>query len=171
MVAANHHSFLDPLLVGAVIGHRVRFIALSDLTGNYRLVDLAMDAYGYIPVTRGIVPLGTIRRALGHLGTGGVVGLFPEGTRHYRFDPDNSLPGAAWLATRADVPLVPVAIHGTDVVLGVDNRLGRGRIRVTIGPALRHRGQGREAVDDLTARWGAWVAQRLDEASSTGGPT
>jgi 1-acyl-sn-glycerol-3-phosphate acyltransferase len=162
VVAANHYSFLDPLLVGAIIPERIQFIGLSDLVGNYRAVDLAIDTFGMIQVTRGKVPLGAMRQALACLVSGGVVGLFPEGTRHWTFDPANALPGAAWLATRADVPLLCVAIRGTDRVLGVDNKLHRGRIQVVVGPALRHRGEGREAVDDLTRRWGEWVAPRLE---------
>lgn len=165
VVAANHYSFLDPLLLGAIIPGRVHFIGLSDLVGNYRAVDFAIDAYGMIPVTRGTVPLGAMRQALARLDAGGVVGLFPEGTRHWTFDPANALPGAAWLAARADVPLLCVAVRGTDRVLGVDNKLHRGRIQVVVGPALRHRGEGRAAVDDLTQRWSEWVGATLVAAS------
>lgn len=162
VVAANHYSFLDPLLVGAIVPGRIQFIGLSDLAGNYRLVDSAIASYGMIQVTRGKVPFGAMRQALACLDSGGVVGLFPEGTRHWTFDPANALPGAAWLATRAEVPLLCVAICGTDQVLGVDNKLHRGRIQVVVGPSLRHHGEGREAVDDLSRRWSEWVAPRLE---------
>lgn len=161
VVAGNHHSFLDPFLVGGVLARKLRFLALDELFGNYSLVDRVLDVYDVIPVKRGAVPLGPIRTALGHLSDGGVVGLFPEGTRHWDFDPGRVRPGAAWLAIRAQVPLVPVALVGTDRVLGVDNKLRAGRVRVTVGPALRGTGANRDAVDDLTRRWGVWIASRL----------
>ncbi len=161
VVASNHHSFLDPLLVGSVLRARIRFLGLVDLFGNYRWLDHVLEMFDVIPLQRGVVPLGPVRTALTHLEGGGAVGLFPEGTRHWEFDPERALPGAAWLATRTGVPLVPVAISGTERVLGVDNRLRSGRIRVGVGPPLNATGGHRGAVDGLTARWAEWVSQAL----------
>ena len=158
VIAANHHSFLDPPLVGAAFGKRARFIALVDLVGHHRLLDWALDWFEAIPVSRGTVPLGAMRESLAHLGGGGVVAVFPEGTRVGRFGDGELRPGAAWLAVRADVPLVAVAVTGTERVLGLDNRLRRGRVKVIVGPTLHHRGEGRDAVNDLMNRWQDWVA-------------
>ena len=96
-----------------------------------------------------------------HLAQGGVVAVFPEGTRAWRFGDKPVALGAAWLALRADVPLVPIAIGGTDKVLGVDNKLRRGRIKVFVGPALIPEGRGRQAAKDLTERWAEWIRSRL----------
>jgi 1-acyl-sn-glycerol-3-phosphate acyltransferase len=158
LIAANHHSFLDPPLIGSVYGKPIRFIGLADLFGSYPILDWALDGYEVIRVRRGTVPLGAMRSALSHLEAGGVVGLFPEGIRSSRFGDRAPLPGAAWLAARTGVPLVAVAVEGTEQVLGVDNQLHRGHVKVTVGPTLRAVGKGREAVDDLTRRWAAWVA-------------
>ena len=165
VVASNHHSFLDPLLVGSVLRERIRFLGLVDLFGNYRWLDLALEVFEVIPLRRGVVPLGPVRTALSHLERGGTVGLFPEGTRHWDFDPGRALPGAAWLAARAGVPLVPVAVSGTERVLGVDNRLRRGRVVVEVGPPLSALSSQREAVDDLNARWARWVSQALSQTT------
>jgi 1-acyl-sn-glycerol-3-phosphate acyltransferase len=161
VVAANHHSFLDPLLIGAAYDDPVRFLGLVDLVGNYRWLDTALGAFEMIPVRRGTVPLGPVREALSHLRGGGVVGLFPEGTRHWEFEPAGARRGASWLAARTGVPLVPVAIEGTDKVLGVDNKLRSGRIRVEVGPGMLAGGTDRAAIDALTERWGAWVSASL----------
>lgn len=161
VVAANHHSFLDAVLIGAIFGRKVRFLALIDLFGNHRWLDFALSAMEVIPLHRDLVPVGPMRTALFHLEAGGAVGLFPEGTRHWRFEPDRALPGAAWLSARTGAPLVPVAISGTERILGVDNRLGSGRIRIAIGPAMHAGHTNRAAVDDLTARWGRWVSEAL----------
>ena len=168
VVAANHFSFLDSLVIASAYRHKIRFLALVDLFGNYRLLDVALLAVDVIPLRRGKVPLGPVREALGHLADGGVVGLFPEGIRHYRFDPERARSGAAWLASRAGVPFVPVAVAGTDEVLGVDNRLHRGRIRVTVGPAMIPKGVDRESVDLLTRRWATWVTETLDQSEGGG---
>ena len=161
VLAANHHSFLDPFLIGAVYSRPIRFIGLSDLYGHFRVVDFFLDAYQVIPVTRGLVPLRAMRESLRHLQAGGVVGVFPEGTRHDVFDPADALPGAAWLSLRAGVPLVCAAVRGSAAVLGVDNRLHRGTIGVVVGQNLVERGSGRQAVDDLTGRWADWAASAL----------
>ena len=84
--------------------------------------------------------------------------LFPEGTRVGRFGDGPLKPGAAWLAVRAGVPLVAVAVTGTDRVLGLDNKFRRGRVKVIVGPTLHHQGSGREAVNDLMNRWRDWIA-------------
>ncbi|HSM43707.1 MAG TPA: hypothetical protein VK969_01680, partial [Acidimicrobiia bacterium] len=77
-----------------------------------------------------------------------------------------ALPGAAWLAARAGVPLVPMAVSGTDQVLGVDNRLRRGRVVVEVGPPLSAVSSQRQAVDDLTASWANWVSQALSQTTA-----
>lgn len=167
VVASNHFSFLDGLMICAVFQRKVRFIALVDLFGNYRWLDFALTAVDVIPLKRGVIPLGPMRTALGHLARGGVVGLFPEGTRRPNFDPTQARPGAAWLATHSGVPLIPVAVVGTDEVLGIDSGLHTGRIRVAVGPPLHASGTDRTAVDDLMARWGSWVSNQL-ATSGTG---
>lgn len=164
VVAANHHSFLDPVLIGATLRHKIRFLALVDLFGNYRWLDFVLGAFDVIPLKRGVVPLGPVRAALAHLDEGGNVGLFPEGTRHWDFDQTRARPGAAWLAAQADAPLVPVAVAGTDAVLGVDNRLHAGRVRVMVGPPLLGTGTNRAAVDELSRRWGHWIDDRLHDS-------
>lgn len=168
VLAANHYSFLDSPLVGSVYGDRVRFIALVDLFGNHRSMDWLLDAFEAIPVRRGAVPLGTVRESLAHLADGGVVGLFPEGIRVHRFGDAGFRRGAAWLAARAGVPLVAVAVKGTDRVLGVDNKLHRGRVEVVVGPALRPTGSDPASIDDLTGRWVDWVGSTLAEEAPSG---
>lgn len=161
VIAANHFSFLDPPLVGAVYGKRARFIALGDLYGNHRALDWALDSLEVITVRRGTVPLGAVRQCLSHLAEGGVVGMFPEGIRVERFGDAGFKPGAAWLAVRAGVPLVAMAVTGTDRVLGVDNKPHRGRVGVIVGPTLHPTGTDRAAVADLTRRWADWVEETL----------
>lgn len=161
VVAANHFSHLDPMLVGLVYRRPILFLAVDELYGIHRPLDLALDLVGVMPITRTGVPLGAMRASLHHLAAGGVVGVFPEGTRVRTWGEHRPKPGAAWLAARAGVPLVPVAIAGTDRAFGVDNRPGRARIRVRVGPPLRATGRARPEVDALTTRWWDWTEGAL----------
>jgi 1-acyl-sn-glycerol-3-phosphate acyltransferase len=161
VIAANHESFLDPPIVGGVLRRRIRFLTLGELFGNYRLLDLALKTFEVIEVRRGVIPLGALRQALDHLGEGGVVAVFPEGTRVERFGDKPIALGAAWLAVRAQVPLVPIAIAGTGEILGIDNKLRRGQIRVSVGPAMYPEGTRRKSVEELTQRWAEWVDSQL----------
>jgi 1-acyl-sn-glycerol-3-phosphate acyltransferase len=161
VIAANHSSFLDPPVVAAAYRRRIRFLTLVDLFGNYRTLDLALKTFEVIEVKRGSIPLRALRQALDHLGQGGVVAIFPEGTRAWQFGDKPVALGAAWLALRAEVPLVPIAIAGTEKVLGVDNKLRRGRIKAFVGPALYPEGSGRQAAQDLTERWSEWIRSQL----------
>ena len=163
VIAANHSSFLDPPMVAAAYRRRIRFLTLIDLFGNYRALDFALNTFEVIEVRRGAIPLRALRQALEHLAEGGVVAVFPEGTRAWRFGEKPIALGAAWLALRAKVPLVPIAIAGTENVLGVDNKLRRGRINVHVGPALHPEGRGRQAAQDLSERWTMWISSRLTQ--------
>jgi 1-acyl-sn-glycerol-3-phosphate acyltransferase len=167
IIAANHLSFLDPPLVAAAWGRRLKFITLADLFGNYPLLDFTLDAFEAIRIKRGTVPLAAIRESLAHLADGGVVCVFPEGTRATRWGQVRPLPGAAWLAVRAQVPIVPMAAIGTDRVLGIDNKLHKGRVRIRIGPSLYPQRSGRTAVDDLTRRWSEWIASAVGPHGET----
>ena len=156
VVAANHFSHLDPPVVGAVIGRPIRFLAVDELQGVSWLLNRTISVFGSIPLTRTGVPLGAMRTALARLAAGDVVGLFPEGTRVNAWGDLEPKRGAAWLALRAGVPLVPVALKGTDRVFGVDNRLRWGRIQVSVGPAL-----GGDDPDSLTRAWAEWTEEEL----------
>lgn len=168
IIAVNHLSFLDPPLVAAAWRRRLKFITLADLFGNYPLLDFTFEAFEAIRIKRGTVPLAAIRQSLAHLADGGVVCVFPEGTRAAKWGAVRPQPGAAWLAVKAQVPIVAVAVFGTDRVLGIDNKLHKGRVRIRIGPSLYPQGSGRAAVDDLTRRWSDWITSAVgaDEATA-----
>ena len=162
ILAGNHPSSIDPVVVGAVHRHPVMFLAVDELYGKHAALDVALQVFGAVEVPRAGVPLGAMRSALDHLRGGGVVGVFPEGTRVPRFGDGIVKPGAAWLAARAGVPLVPVALEGTDEAFSMDLRFGRGSIRMVTGPPMRAGGPSRSHVDELMGRWQAWVCRELE---------
>ena len=130
VVAANHYSHVDPVVVTLTVKRQVRYLAVDELFGSSRFFDGLTHWLGAIPVSRTRAPLGALRTALAELASGGTVGLFPEGVRVWVWGESRPRRGAAWLARRAGVPLVPVAIAGTDQVMGRGGR-GISRSRVT----------------------------------------
>ena len=158
VVAANHYSHLDPPAIGAALDMPVHFIALSDLFGANPILDWLVVGFGAIPTPRGRVPLGALRSALAHLDAGNVVGVFPEATRVSHWGVLEPKRGAGWLASRARVPLVPVAVLGTGRALDLDNRLRRAPIRIVVGEALPSEG---EDATSLTSLWADWISAQV----------
>ena len=158
VVAANHYSHFDSPVVGAGLRLPIRFLALEDLFGVNRLLDWLVTGYGAIPTPRDRHPVGATRTALSALEDGQVVGVFPESTRvsHWGVLPPKR--GAAWLALRAGVPLVPTAVIGTGRVFGLENKLQRHPLRVIYGKALHPDTEDEHA---LMSKWSDWVGSRL----------
>ena len=112
ILAANHASFLDPILVGICARRPVRFLVANDFYRNPRL-HVALRWLGAIPVggDAGMV------RSFRHIGEvirrGGLLGIFPEGgiTRDGSMRPFRA--GASVLALRMGVPLIPIHLGGT----------------------------------------------------------
>jgi 1-acyl-sn-glycerol-3-phosphate acyltransferase len=117
IVACNHISYLDPLVVAYVIrraGRRPRFLAKSELfTGP---LGWALRATGQIEVMRGTPQApAALDRALAALESGEVVVIFPEGTvtTNPELEPMAPKSGAVRLALRARAPVIPCAVWGT----------------------------------------------------------
>lgn len=160
VLASNHFSHLDPPILGALVGRPVQFLAVDELNDLNRFLDVSLRLFGAIPLPRGRVPLRAMRAALARLEAGGIVGLYPEGRRVARFGDEPPKRGAAWLAHRAGVPMVPVAMIGTDRAMGLDNRVHRARTRVIFGEAIS---PGNPV--EMMAAWREWVAARLGRVS------
>jgi len=112
MLCGNHLSFKDSLLMVALIRkRRVRFMAKAELFKNF-IVRKFLLGMGAFPIQRGKSDLAAVREALGILKEGGALGVYPQGTRSTMDDPIPMETGAALLALRASVPVVPVLIDG-----------------------------------------------------------
>jgi len=92
---------------------------------------------GVIFVRRGTVDRRALGAALKVLRSGGVVVLAPEGTRSKTGQLQQAKEGAAYLASRTDPTIVPVAITGTEKMVDALKRLRRERVRVVIGEPFR----------------------------------
>ncbi|AEG15408.1 1-acyl-sn-glycerol-3-phosphate acyltransferase [Desulfofundulus kuznetsovii DSM 6115] len=127
LVVSNHVSYWDPVVVGCALDRQVHFIAKAELFG-IPLLGPVIRALGAFPVRRGGGDRQAIRRALELLKQGRVVGIFPEGTRSKSGELLEPHLGAAMLALRAKVPVLPVAVINTRGIFG--------KVRVHIGKPL-----------------------------------
>ena len=147
VVAANHLSGLDPLLLIASARRPLRFLIAREQYQRFGLQWL-FRAVGCIPVDRSHRPEAALREALRALRAGEVVAIFPQGRIHVpgRDVAPRIKPGAVRLAEHAACPLLPARVDGVRgrglVVAAV---LIPGRTRVTVYPPLDCRAVGTEA--------------------------
>jgi 1-acyl-sn-glycerol-3-phosphate acyltransferase len=135
--AGNHQSHIDPPLLSIAVGRNVRYLAVDELFGNVAWFDGLMMFFGAIPTPRDRPPLGALRTAIRHLEVGGLLGVFPEGRRTVYWGENGAKRGAAWLALRTGVPLIPIAIAGAERTLSrTQSQFIRTPIRVWIEAPL-----------------------------------
>ncbi len=115
LVVSNHASNYDPPIVSNCVGRPVAFMAKEELF-KIPILSKAIQLYGAYPVSRGSADRTAIRAAMKYLDDGWAVGLFLQGTR----TPDGRITdpkrGAALIAAKAKVPLLPVSLWGTQAI-------------------------------------------------------
>ncbi len=157
ILVSNHASNLDPPFIGAAIGHhtgRVIHFMAKDEISRWPLVGWLARSSGVFFVRRGEMDRAAQRVALGHLAAGRPIGLFPEGTRARDGALRSARPGAALIAVRSGVPMLPVGISGSGRIFPGRSRWPhRARVDIRIGPVFRlpHQPEGRLDREVLTA--------------------
>jgi 1-acyl-sn-glycerol-3-phosphate acyltransferase len=118
IIVANHSSLLDPVILGVSIRPKIIFIAASYLF-EIRWLGYLLRKANSIPINRENYTnnIKSLKQALKILQKGGVLGIFPEGGVDRQKDDLPIKAGAAFLATRVGVPIVPIKIKGADKVL------------------------------------------------------
>ena len=111
LIASNHQSYLDPVLVGMPFERQVHFMARKSLFGvpGFGLLIRGLSVH---PVQRGEVDTGALRTALGLLRAGEALVVFPEGTRTRNGAMGTFKPGVGSIAARCGVPALPVCLEG-----------------------------------------------------------
>jgi 1-acyl-sn-glycerol-3-phosphate acyltransferase len=122
ILASNHLSFSDSIFLPLIAPRRITFMAKSDYFDGQgvkgRLTAFFMRSIGQVPVDRsgGKASEAAIKTALRILDAGGLLGIYPEGTR----SPDAQLyrgkTGVARMALEAGVPVIPVAMIDTEKI-------------------------------------------------------
>ena len=132
LLAANHASYVDPILGWAAIyGYRrVWGIAKSELWDS-KVLGYLLHSIGVFPVKRGSADRAMFRLALDLLAKGEAVGLFPEGTRTEDGKLLPAQPGIALLVQKSGVPVIPVALLGTFAMFPRHSKKFK-RVRLTV---------------------------------------
>lgn len=111
LVVSNHQSYLDPILAAVGMPRPFQPMARESLFRFAPFGWLIRSLYAF-PVRRASADLGAIREALRRLKAGGVVLVFPEGTRTRDGSIGRLQAGPMTMAVRAGVPIVPAVIDG-----------------------------------------------------------
>jgi fatty-acyl-CoA synthase len=165
ILAANHSSYLDVVVLLAAVPPGVRFVAKRELLRT-PFVSTVIRKSGHLTVERGEASqsVADAERITAALRAGSSVLVFPEGTF---VESPGTLPfrlGAFKSAVETGRPVVPIAIRGTREILSADHWLPRpGPVTVTIGPPLAPDGQGWPAMVRLRDRTRAEIARRTGE--------
>ena len=143
ILASNHLSIVDSIFLPLMVDRPVTFAAKSEYFTGTRPIDRITGAYlratKQLSVDRGEARAGLdmLEAALGLLRQGALFGIYPEGTR----SPDGRLyrgrPGIGWLALNSGLPVIPVAMSGTDRVLPPGHKVPRvAKIKIRVGEPL-----------------------------------
>jgi 1-acyl-sn-glycerol-3-phosphate acyltransferase len=116
ILAPNHFSNMDHFFAAVYLRRKVRFMAKSQLFGQNRVLDYIFRVGGVFPVRRGHRDAETFITAHSILDRGGCVLIYAEGGRSRTGGLGEPKPGVGRLALESGVPVVPVAIHGSQGV-------------------------------------------------------
>lgn len=153
LLASNHQSFLDPVLVGVALDRPVHYLARSSLFRPPGFGQL-IRALGAHPLRRGKIDGSALRTCMQILRGGEPLLLFPEGTRSRDGSLGRMRPGAASLAARCEVPIIPVCIEGAFQAWPRTRALPRpAPVAVAYGrPLLACGRDGRELTEEIARR-------------------
>jgi len=173
IVAPSHRSILDIPFAAFITTRTVRFLAKDDLFST-PLGKRLFDALGAVEVERGTADRGALRELEAVLTGGSPVAVFPEGTRRSGSHVAELFAGAAYLAIKLGVPIVPVGIGGSEHILPKGKLFPRiHRVAVSVGepiwpPALDGRGR-RAAALKLTEQLRTELQRCFDDAERLAG--
>ncbi|MFL6090999.1 MAG: lysophospholipid acyltransferase family protein [Aeromicrobium sp.] len=165
LIASNHIGYVDFVFNGlpaAKVGRLVRFMAKKEAFEGP--VGAVMRSLHHVPVDRAAGEQ-SMQHAIDHLRGGELVGIFPEATISRSFEVKDFKTGAVRIAAEAGVPLIPMALWGTQLLKTKDHPSdlwGRGKtITISIGPPIDVTGEDPVAE---TAILRAAVAELLEKA-------
>jgi len=151
IVVSNHLGDIDPLLGWAFSPRLDIDVILKAELHDIPILGQLMNSYGVIWVHRGQPDRNTIRAAIQGLSVGRMIGIAPEGRESLIGGLEEGTHGAAYLALKADVPLVPITFTCTENARVYKNliRFRRTKVTMTIGPMFRlDIGENRRAAID-----------------------
>jgi len=148
----------------------------KDSLWKVSLLGKLCSALGAYPVHRGGADREALKRTVEVLEGGEPVVIFPEGTRQFGPKVQNLFEGAAYVATKVGVPIVPVGIGGSERALRKGQKVPRPvKVTVVVGTpilppvAAEGRRTSRRSVHELTLQLRDEVQRLFDEAQELAG--
>jgi 1-acyl-sn-glycerol-3-phosphate acyltransferase len=169
ILAPVHRSIMDIPIASAVTRRRMRFMG-KDSLWRHKMFGYMFSALGAFPVTRGSADLEALRRCIFVINAGEPLVLFPEGTRQNGDAIRPLFDGAAYVALKTQVPIVPVGIGGSeDIMPSGSSKIRRRKCVAVIGePIYPSKTDGTRAtraeVRELTAKLADSLQVLFDES-------
>ena len=187
ILATNHMSRLDPPLVFIFIERSDLTALVADKYKKYPVFSWILNAVNGIYINRESADFSALREARSFLKNGGMLGIAPEGTRSTTGQMLEAKTGVAYLADKAGVPIVPIAIMGTEDAVQKLLHLRRPKLRIQFGepfhlpPLVRNNRSAslKQNTDEIMCRiaamlkpryWGAYQDQPCVQQASNQTP-
>jgi 1-acyl-sn-glycerol-3-phosphate acyltransferase len=152
--ASNHTSYMDTPVVFASLPFQFRILAKKELW-PIAFIGWYLDRSGQIPIdtVNPRATLSSLGLGVKALRSGMPLFVFPEGARTPNGELQTFLSGAAYLAIRAQVPVVPIALSGVYDLLPIHTRhLFPGKLTLTAGKPIETNGMNLRQTEELTLR-------------------
>ena len=161
--AANHTSYMDTPVIFSALPFQFRILAKKELW-SIPFIGWYLNRSGQIPVDteNSRATLSSLNGGVKALRSGMPLFVFPEGSRTPNGDLQVFLAGAAFLAIRAQVPVVPIALNGVYDLLPIHTRhFYPGDLVLTAGEPIETAGMTLREADQLTTRLRTAIAKML----------
>lgn len=166
--AANHTSYMDTPVIFSALPFQFRILAKKELW-SIPFIGWYLNRSGQIPIETGNprAALSSLSAGVKALRAGMSLFVFPEGSRTADGEMKTFLAGAAYLAIRAQVPLVPIALNGVYDLLPIHTRhFYPCQLTLTAGESIETAGMTPRQTEELTDRLRNVIAGMLESSQS-----
>ena len=161
VIACNHVSYLDPMMLGSCIKRECAFMARHDLWDKKFLAWL-LPKLGSFPVNRGKMDRNAVKTGIERLNQNLVLCIFPEGGRTDDGELQRGEPGTALFVQKTGAKVIPAAVIGPEIMLPVGaSKLKRAKLKMIFGKPISF--EANETRDHVTATIMREIAKLLTE--------
>jgi 1-acyl-sn-glycerol-3-phosphate acyltransferase len=155
VIATNHLGIVDVPIAFYAVDRWDMFVMIGEKWQNVGLFRWVGKYFNFVFIDRFNPDIKTLRRVISLMQENNILVIAPEGTRSRTGSLIEAKPGASYLATKLNRPIVPVGITGTEdeVLLANLKKLRRGHIIVTAGPIFTLPPLPRENRDEVLKQY------------------